>query len=295
MAKSIKKHRYHFPEPVQILSGKLNDVFRLHSHDFIEIAFINDGSGEYIDNYGQLFLVPGDLFIMRGEDDYHGFLDMKSLEVINIIFEPGSLDLPYDQLRTITGYNILFEIGLPPGAAKRRPFMNLLPGILQQLQDYVNRIRGELKDKQPGYRIKLRNCLLDIIILLSRTYDKSTVSELPPRDYNFGRTIAYIQSHVQERYTLDRLARDTCLSKPHLIRKFKQITGLPPIDYINRARINLACKMLIRENCSISEAASACGFQESNYFARVFKKFKKVSPRQYLRTQRREQISKHFV
>jgi len=145
MAKSIKKHRYHFPEPVQILSGKLNDVFRLHSHDFIEIAFINDGSGEYIDNYGQLFLVPGDLFIMRGEDDYHGFLDMKSLEVINIIFEPGSLDLPYDQLRTITGYNILFEIGLPPGAAKRRPFMNLLPGILQQLQDYVNRIRGELK------------------------------------------------------------------------------------------------------------------------------------------------------
>ena len=275
---------YSWPEDIVVLKGILTQgSFPVHSHDFCEIAIIQGGGGVYTDNYGERPLLPGDVFVLR-KPEYHGFSKLDRLKIINILFVPERLALPFDELRKITGYNVLFEIEpfLPGGA--NRSSLNLSPEELRRLNDYVEMIEQELEQRQPGYRIKLKSRLLDVIIFLSRKYSSATDYSAADCHHLLGETIAYIETHYRDKHTLAMLSRRAGMSKPHFIRMFKKITGLPPVDYVNKTRIDQACKLLGKNQTSITQAALACGFADSNYFSRTFKKYMGMSPRKYIKT-----------
>ena len=279
-----KIEKYSWLEDVVILKGVLTqESFPVHSHDFCEIAIIQSGQGVYTDNYGKRPLLPGDVFILR-KPEYHGFSKIEKLKIINIIFIPERLALPLDELRKITGYNVLFEIEPLLHDGADRSSLNLSPEELQQLSDYVKMVEHELEQKQPGYRIKLRSLLLDVIIFLARIYSSDTDHGAAACHRRLGETIAYIETHYREKHTLTMLARRAGMSKPHFIRMFKKITGLPPVDYVNKTRIDQACKLLSKNQSGITQAALACGFSDSNYFSRTFKRYLGMSPRQYIKS-----------
>lgn len=71
------------------------------------------------------------------------------------------------------------------------------------------------------------------------------------------------------------------LSRSHFSKLFKQVTGVGLNEYINITRITAAQNLLSKSNYSITEVASACGFNDSNYFAAVFKKIKGITPKKY--------------
>ena len=70
------------------------------------------------------------------------------------------------------------------------------------------------------------------------------------------------------------------MSDYHFCRLFKQITGKSAIDYINRFRVEKSLLLLRKSNCNITEIALSCGFNDTNYFSRTFKKYKHISPTQ---------------
>ena len=165
---------YSWPEDIVVLKGILTQgSFPVHSHDFCEIAIIQSGRGVYTDNYGERPLLPGDVFVLR-KPEYHGFSKLDRLKIINILFVPERLALPFDELRQITGYNVLFEIEPLLHGGANRSSLNLSPEELRRLNDYVKMIEQELEQRQPGYRIKLKSLLLDVIIFLSRKYSSVT-------------------------------------------------------------------------------------------------------------------------
>jgi two-component system response regulator YesN len=59
------------------------------------------------------------------------------------------------------------------------------------------------------------------------------------------------------------------------------MTGMGLSEYINIARVTAAEKLLLSADLPITEVATKCGFNDSNYFARVFKKLKGVTPKKY--------------
>lgn len=68
------------------------------------------------------------------------------------------------------------------------------------------------------------------------------------------------------------------MSTYHFVRSFKQITGRSPIDYINKLRIDKAFSLLKEGKFNVTETALDCGFNDVNYFSRLFKKYNKMSP-----------------
>lgn len=185
-----KIEKYSWPEDVVILKGVLTqESFPVHSHDFCEIAIIQSGQGVYTDNYGERPLLPGDVFILR-KPEYHGFSKIEKLKIINIIFIQERLAMPLDELRKITGYNVLFEIEPLLHGGADRSSLNLSPEELQQLSGCVKMIEHELEQKQPGYRIKLRSLVLDVIIFLSRKYSSDTDHGAADCHRRLGETIA---------------------------------------------------------------------------------------------------------
>jgi two-component system response regulator YesN len=66
---------------------------------------------------------------------------------------------------------------------------------------------------------------------------------------------------------------------------FKQETGLTPLEWLTKIRIEEAATQLLNTRASVTNIASALGFSSSQYFSMVFKKHKGCTPQQW-RTRR---------
>jgi len=93
--------------------------------------------------------------------------------------------------------------------------------------------------------------------------------------------LKYIHSNLNENLTVAQLAEMSCLSSGHFIRKFKHLTQLTPLDYINKQRIEKAQLLLNTTSQSCIEIGDACGYKSNAYFSKIFKKYIGQSPGDY--------------
>ena len=78
-----------------------------------------------------------------------------------------------------------------------------------------------------------------------------------------------------------QISRIAAMAPSTLLPVFKKVTGYSPIDYLLHVRLSKAAEMLLRSEKTISEIAQECGFTDSNYFSRQFRKNYNLSPREY--------------
>ena len=88
----------------------------------------------------------------------------------------------------------------------------------------------------------------------------------------------YISAHYSDELSLPILSSRFSVSESHLSRKFKDTSGVGLNEYITFVRIMNAERLLREGGLSITEVATRCGFNDSNYFSAVFKKIKGVTP-----------------
>jgi len=72
-------------------------------------------------------------------------------------------------------------------------------------------------------------------------------------------------------WTLTELANELHLAPGYLVRLFKSVTGLPPMAYLTRHRVELAADRLLHTDLPVSRIGESVGWPDQNYFARRFK------------------------
>ncbi|MFZ4862000.1 helix-turn-helix domain-containing protein [Sphingobacterium sp. Mn56C] len=87
----------------------------------------------------------------------------------------------------------------------------------------------------------------------------------------------FVNRHIAEPITLDLLALKANMSKSTLTRLFKCELGLSPMEYVIRQRLALA-RQYLAQTRSVKEACFAAGFNDVNYFVRLFKKKLGITP-----------------
>jgi YesN/AraC family two-component response regulator len=83
--------------------------------------------------------------------------------------------------------------------------------------------------------------------------------------------------------SVDMIADTVGISRVHLHRKMKDLTGQTPHDFIRNIRLKKAAQLLANQGMNVTEVMYACGFANSASFSTVFKKFYGMSPRDYMR------------
>ena len=83
--------------------------------------------------------------------------------------------------------------------------------------------------------------------------------------------------------SVDMIADQAGISRVHLHRKMKELTGQTPHDFIRNIRLKKAAQLLTAQGMNVTEVMYACGFSNSASFSTVFKKYYGVSPRDYMR------------
>ncbi len=90
--------------------------------------------------------------------------------------------------------------------------------------------------------------------------------------------LEYIETHYGQSITLDALARLTGMSPKYFCRFFKTVVHRSPIDYVNYYRIECASHFLTATDMTVAEIAQHCGYNDSSFFIKQFRKYKGTTP-----------------
>lgn len=95
--------------------------------------------------------------------------------------------------------------------------------------------------------------------------------------------VRFLQEHVTEPVDADTLALQACASYSHLSALFRARFGCAPLKFQQRLRLELGCKLLANPYISIDEVARQAGYQDTNYFVRLFRRAYGMPPGRWRR------------
>lgn len=84
-------------------------------------------------------------------------------------------------------------------------------------------------------------------------------------------TLGWLEEHLGENIDFEKIAGEKGLGYSTFRRYFKQVSGLPPQEYLQNLRLSRAKKMLVFSDLSIKQIAFKVGFDDPYYFSRVFR------------------------
>lgn len=102
--------------------------------------------------------------------------------------------------------------------------------------------------------------------------------------------VSLIKKYIDDNFSdpglsLEKISRELNYNKKYISSVFKKNIKLGFVEYLNRIRIQYACTMIQQGYKSVADIARLCGYSDSHYFSRVFKKHMAFSPSFYINSQ----------
>ncbi|WP_235548844.1 helix-turn-helix domain-containing protein [Paenibacillus sp. Soil522] len=267
--------------PFFIQYGGHDEDMDLHKHiDFSELVIVLNGNATHIVHNETSFIKKGNVFAINGET-LHAYKDPYDFKICNIMYRPEMLRAVCSHLRTSNGFQALFV--LEPFYRNIHSYQSKLSLSIPSL-DYVSNLISvmidEYNNKLQGYQTMLISRFMELVVYLSRQYDNQE-KDIPGNLIHLANAISYIEDHYLEPLTLEEIAVKSEMSVRHLNRSFQSYYQTTPISYLQRLRLERACTLLKHTNLTIMEISHDCGFNDSNYFTRMFTKNYNLSPKAY--------------
>lgn len=154
-----------------------------------------------------------------------------------------------------------------------------LPKIEEHLHKMA--LESDRKSSDREYLVKLY--IKELLVLISRYRTHQAEIQLSESQIIMKEVTDYINVNYDKQLSEEEVSRMFAMSRSHFSRKFKTVTGLSYSEYVTNVRITNAETLLRESNLSITDIAQCCGFNDSNYFASVFKRLKGITPYKYSR------------
>jgi AraC-like DNA-binding protein len=121
----------------------------------------------------------------------------------------------------------------------------------------------------------------DILSLLNDNKNSERPEQIRSAYTSFTPILSYIHQNYNKISTIEEIADQFYISKFRLCHLFKEATGLTLIQYITKIKIQNACNMLVNTDLSILDIGTACGFNSSMYFCKIFKQSLSLTPSEF--------------
>ncbi len=267
----------------------------LHGHDFIEIAFVVDGTAVHQmtskdENVYSKTVSEGDvLFITPG--DFHTFIFGKDeyLVLENVIINPVALYNSYFSAfyeREKEGF--FFKQRNMPISSRASQQLKLTSKELKRVLKIAQKMRAPEVTESINSAKLIELILLELLYELDNIFNSSTDTVAVGRDAGIHKAILYIQNNYTNKITVEDVAKVACCSRRQVERMYKYYTGETIVNSINRLRISRACFLLINSDMKITSIALDIGIDNISYFNKIFKSRIGVTPREYRRNAKKK-------
>jgi len=257
-------------------------VKTFHTHPQYEIYYFHKGKCDYLIGDQVFELESGDAILMNGMT-LHGPIVDRDNEYVRSMFSF------YPEIIRI------FHQTLGP-LSPLRPFEVLKNHRIRLSGDRKLEFEDVLRRMNKYYycqnTVEFNRSLLAFFEMLWLLYGEceEAMEELEQngpangmeKERNVQTIISLIEQQYREPISLDTLEKSVYMSKHHLSRIFRELTGMTIIDYLYKYRINQA-KILfyLDRTYSVTDVYKEVGFHSMAHFSRLFKKFVGIPPEQY--------------
>lgn len=245
---------------------------RVHWHRETELLRVESGVLHlYVDDES-IDALPGDLVVL-GEGVLHGG-DPEDCVYECVVFDPYALLMHVEPCKKAVKSLLHRTMHLKNEAIFVDPG---LAGALERLYEAGRSgvAGGEMQVTGAMYEVTGRLAgMNDAHLHLESTRSGFKAEQLKP-------ALEYIEKNYGGHITLEELARLTGLSPKYFCRCFRAITHRSPIDYLNYYRVECASYFLTTSDMTVAEIAQHCGYNDSSFFIKQFRRYKGTTPRQY--------------
>lgn len=251
-----------------------------HTHDFIELVYVKEGSArEWVD--GQEYQVKrGDLLFLN-YDCTHSFFPNKKYTYINICFSPetvGNTIITSENAFSLLTLTAFDEMRSESSGGK----LSFFGGERKEIEDILDAMLREYAEKQTSWSVVMENYLNILITKMLRHM------EVGIRKEELGETwqklSEYIEFHLDAELTLSTLAQKSFYNPSYFSRVFKEKFQMSPVEYVTRKRLDHAVRLLCESEISVDEVGARSGFSDRSSFYRAFSKYVGGKPSEYRRS-----------
>lgn len=246
----------------------------LHWHRSFEMLRVIQGNICITLNDRTISATAGDIVFIN-QENIHGY------QPTDCVYEVIDFDIEELLLHTALCKDILqlftnSHINILPLSAKNP----------QELYAAANKLFTYAAGSLAMNRLLVLGALFELLgqIYVSHHYSENDKSSVHTKA--FKDLLEFVEHHYTEPLVLSDMAHAAGMSASHFSMLFRDFFHQTPMEYLNAYRVERACLMLLHTTLSVTEIAYRCGFNDSAYFVKVFKKYKLTTPRKYRVSQR---------
>lgn len=224
----------------------------LNWHENIELLYCVSGQGQIRCGTENASFVPGDLYVVNPDLPHCVYSDTSviyhCLIIDNAFLRSNGIKTPvyFQPMIRDDRFGVLFD----------------------ELKNAFDRYF----QKKPYASLDIRHLVLSLLQILCAEFSADTPQqENSVANELVKKVLLYIRKNMTAAISLDEVADYVGISKHHLSRSFKAVTGKTIIEMVNLIRCTEA-KRLIESGTQVSSAATACGYGNLSYFSRTFQK-----------------------
>ena len=231
-----------------------------HIHPHLELIYLKSGSSVVTLDNVEYRLGAGECFLAF-PNQIHFYHDEEPVEGIMIIFSP-------DIFRE---FKEIFNMKTPISPIVKCDVTGR--DVALQLETICEKIQGDLLFQETIVKGLF-------LAVLGELFSVMEFANNPTEQDDIKRILAYCLENYTESVSLEMMAKELYLNKYYVSRVFKERMHVGYKEFINKLRIEHACRML-EVGGRATEVAYASGFSSVRTFNRAFLKYMGVSPREY--------------
>ena len=169
-----------------------------------------------------------------------------------------------------------------PSEASSQPDMHVSGGRFSDYGEIFSRIYQEYQRKEKGYIQLIRAYIISLIIKFFRDVERSDSIHLSSGKLKtVYSAIAYMQENYNTKLLVDDIASRAFLAPDYFRKIFKKVTGQSVSAYMQRLRVDEACRLLSTTDIPIKDICFAVGYNDVTTFYQSFKKITGKTPNKY--------------
>lgn len=255
-----------------ILMNSFSPRDKWHRHNgFFEIVICCGGSAEYEDEERKYMLYPGNVLLLY-PGAVHRYNRIRSFRYYNLLFDEDFFAENSPIFMRETGEE-LFPSGSNIG---RR---HLGENELAEMIPILESMRNEQISRRTGWESAMLADGIRALIFLCR-HSFPFEGKNGSGAFQIGNAIRYMEKIAHQCSSVGDIATYVNMSESSFRHRFRDMTGISPMEYMSRLRIKRAI-MALTGNMSVNNAAEVSGFKDVNYFCRQFKKRFGLTPMQF--------------
>ncbi len=268
------------------------DQFRKvkHRHEYVQIEYISKGIVKHYINDNYFELVQGDIFVIPPYVPHRfGVSQDQEAEIVELEFIPQYINEKFSpEEKSETFFDFAYLEPFLVSEKKIKPRLNLSGKIRDDVENILNEMISEYDNMDDDFELMFKSLILRLLIILSREYRNSEGGG-PHKDLLLDRhkeNLIAARDYIDKNYVYDIKVEDVAkiamVSGSYFRYLFKNLTHKTFTEYVNYLRIKRASELLIKNYTeSVYDICFSVGFNNINYFNRLFKQQTGLSPLQY--------------